>query len=292
MATPSDRRPPAGAGSQLLALLLAAATAGCGGPLAWRSVADFASDVPVGPNITTVRIEIQNGTVGVDVGPAGTVTVAGGVRRAADTKEDLTQLEQMPADLRVVPDPAHPEKLVLRGPVLPPDAKALLAYELRGVRVPADLALEIAVAANGHVMVARREAAIDVSTNRGDFRFEYCHGPVRGRTKQGNVILVDHRGDVELRTDHGDMQAFVREPGTRLQLVTGGGTVQCLVPPDTEFQVDARAEVGKIGNGFGLPVTKPTKYSAALVGARGSGRTEVILRTGEGALSFAPKPFD
>ena len=131
-----------------------------------------------------------------------------------------------------------------------------------------------------------------MDSGRGDLRFEDCRGSLTGRTKHGNVIVVHHRGDIALRTDHGDMQVFVREPGTQLQLVTGGGTVQCLVPADLEFDVDARAETGKIGNGFGLPVTKPTKYSAVMVGQRGSARTKVVLRTGEGALSFAPNRFD
>jgi hypothetical protein len=265
---------------------------GCGGPLSWRSVAEFAADVPIPAGVKTVRIEIQNGTVGVDVGPAGTVTLAGGVLRAADTKEELERLEQIPPGLRVVPDPQRPDTLVLRGPDLPAQAQALYAFELRAVRVPADLALEIAVEANGHAMVRNREAAIEVTTGRGDLRFEDCRGSLSGRTNHGNVIVVHHRGDIALRTDHCDMQAFVREAGTQLQLVTGGGTVQCLVPADLEFDVDARAETGKIGNGFGLPVTKPNKYSAVMVGKRGSARTQVVLRTGEGALSFAPNQFN
>lgn len=267
------------------------ATAGCGGQLSWRSVAEFAAETPIAPAIRTVRIEIQNGSVGVDIGDAGIVAVVGGVRRAADTQEELARLERIPAGLEVVSDPARPDTLVLRGPVLPPDAKALLAFELNAVRVPAGLALEVVVAANGHVTVARRMAATTVTTARGDLHFENCGGPIRARTKQGNVIVVDHRGDLDVRTVVGDMQAFVREPGTQIDLVTGAGTVQCRVPADTGFVVDARAEVGKIGNGFGLPVTKPSKFSAVMVGQQGSGRTKVILRTGDGALSFAPKQF-
>ncbi len=269
--------------------LLLLAPAGCGGPLSWRSVAEFAAEVPVAPGIKTVRIEVQNGSIGVEAAGAGVVSVAGGLRRAADTEEELARLERIPAGLEVVADPARPETLVLRGPVLPPDAKALLAFELRAIRVPADLALEVVVAANGHVTVARREAATTVTTARGDLRFEDCRGSIDARTRQGRVIAFGHHGDLALHTGVGDMQALVREPGTRLLLETGSGTIQCFVPPATEFDVDARAEVGKIGNGFGLPVTKPSKYSAAMVGRQGSGRTKVILRTGDGALSFAPK---
>jgi hypothetical protein len=260
--------------------------------LSHRSVAQLADKVPIGQDVQRIRIEIQNGTVGIgDVLEPGdrTVHCVGGVRRAADTAEQLQQLEQVPIPLTGAMDPSRPGTLVLRGARLAPGTPGLLAYELTGMRVPADLALEVAIEGSGHVIVARRHAALDIRTARGDLRFEHCSAPVSAMTGRGNVIAFDHAGDLDLRTEVGDMQAFVREPGTLLRLYTGKGSVQCGVPPECEFSLDARAEVGRIGADFGLTSETVGRFGAALVGARGSERTKVVLRTGSGHLSFRAK---
>lgn len=263
-----------------------------GGGLGYRSVADLDGKVPIGQEIRRVRIELQNGTVGVaDVLEAGdrTLSFAGGVRRAADTAEQLQELEKVPFQPTHAIDPSQPDTLVLRGARLPPGSTGLLAYELAGMRVPADLALEVVIEGNGHVTVAQRRGAIDVRTGRGDLRFERCSAPVRAKTGRGYVIAFDHMGDLDLHTEVGDMQAFLREPGTLLRLSTGKGTVQCGVPPDCEFNLDARAEVGRIGADFGLSSETVGRYGAVLLGKRGSERTKVVLRTGSGHLSFRAK---
>jgi hypothetical protein len=279
-----------------LALVAAAVVAWAGGTgLGHRSVATMSERVPIGQGIDTVRLEIQNGTIGVDVPLAAiegsTVDYQGGVRRAADTAEQLAELERMPFTLQASPDPARPGTLVLRGPTLPAGSAALLALEI-GVRLPAAIALEVVVPGSGHVTVARRTGSTVVETGRGDLRFEHVAGPVRAETGRGNVIAFDHRGDLDLRTRVGDMQAFVREPGTVLRLVTGQGTVQCGLPETAEFEIDARAEVGRIGADFGLVAEKVGSYGAVLVGARGSKHTKVVLRTGSGHLSFKAKTFE
>lgn len=258
-----------------------------GGGLGYRSVAEWSDKVPIGHGIDTVRVEIQNGRVDVDVseeGAEGVIAYAGGVRRAANGAEELARLEQVPFRLVAEVDAKRAQTLVLRGPQLGRETSGVLALEL-GIRVRADLNLEIAVKENGHVIVARRTGRTSVDTGRGDLRFEHCRGAVRGKTGRGNVIAFDHRGDLRLDTTVGDMQAFLEQPGTELQLTSGEGTVQCGVPADCEFVIDARAEVGRIGSDFGLKAEQ-NGFAAALTGTRGSGRTKVVLRTGKGHLSF------
>ena len=259
-----------------------------------RSVAELADVVPIGHDIEVVRIELQNGTVGVDVPEPGRrepeVAYAGGVRRAASDAAELAQLEQIPIRLVPVADPARPRTLVLRGPELPPGSGGLLAFEL-GIRVPSDLTLEIAVAGSGHITVANRRGRTLIDTGRGDLRFEHCRGPVRAKTGRGMVIAFDHVGDLDLHTVVGDIQAFVAEPAALLRLVSGKGTVQCGVPASCEFDLDARAEIGRIGADFGLVGETVGTYGAALVGKRGSGRTKVVLRTGSGHLAFKEHRF-
>jgi hypothetical protein len=283
-----------GFGALVVAAVVVAWTAG--GELGHRSVDQTSAIVPIGQDVDTVRIEIENGTVNVDVllpgADARVVDYKVGVRRAADTAEQLRELEGIPFTLAVANDAAAPRTLVLRGPVLPPASTALLALELAAVRLPSAIALEVAVRGNGHVTIGHRTGSTSVHTGRGDLRFERCGGPVRADTGRGNVIAFDHRGDLDLSTRIGDMQAFVREPGTTLRLVTGKGTVQCGVPEDVGFALDARAEIGRIGADFGLAAERVGSYGAVLVGERGSRRTKVVLRTGEGHLAFKAKRFE
>lgn len=266
-----------------------------GGGLGHRSVAEAKAQLPIPAGVDTVRIELQNGTIGVDVAldpaAAPAVDYAGGVRRAADTESELRQIEAVAVALTPVDDAARPRTLVLRGPVLPAGVNGLLALDL-GVRIPVGLALEIAIAGSGHVTVANREGRIAVDTGRGDLRFERCRAGVRAKTGYGNVIAFDHEGDLDLFTSAGDMQAFIRKPAATIRLVTGKGTVQCGVPEDCEFDLDGRAEIGKIGADFGLAAEKIGEFGAAVVGKRGSARTRVVLRTETGHLAFRAKRYD
>lgn len=278
-----------GAACAAVALLAVACLGGCGGSLSHRSVDEASTRVPIGPEVKRVRIEVQNGSVGVDQGAGAEAEIAVGVRRAADSEEELRRLEQVPFQLQPTSDPERPGVLILRGPSLPDGSQGLLALEL-GIRLPAALELEVLIRGNGHVVVANRRAAVQVETGRGDLRFEYLHGAVKARTGRGNVIAIDHRGPLDIVTMVGDMQAFVREPDRAINLATGHGTVQCLIPEGLGFEVDARAEVGRIRNRFGVPVERDG-YRASMVGRHGTGGPTIVLRTGQGDLSLAGKQW-
>jgi hypothetical protein len=270
--------------------LAAVSISACGGPLSHRSTAEMADRVPLGQGVRCVRIELDQGTVGVKPGEGRFADYAGGVRRAADTAEDLAKLEQVPFQLTVHADPARPDTLILRGPRLPAGVSGLLSIEL-GMRLPAEIELEVVITGSGHVTVGERAAKTTARTGRGDLRFEACRGAVDAKTGRGMVIAFEHCGDLDIETKVGDMQAFVREPGSLIRLVTGQGTVQVGVPEDTPFDLDARAEVGRIGAGFGLTSETIGSYGAALVGRQGAATTRVVLRTGHGHLAFKPKKF-
>lgn len=276
-----------GLASGLAWVLLAMLPAGC----AHRSVIEFASKVTLPAGKTSIRLEIQDGTIGIAAGPAGEVAFAGGARRAGESAEELARIEAVPLEFRVVDDPAQPTVLVLRGPELPPSTNGILALEL-GVHLPPDLPLELKITGLGHVTLADRAAASRVTTRSGDLRFERCAGGVVGKTGAGNVIAFDHQGDLDIHAGVGDMQVFVRAPANTIRLVTGQGTLQCHVPPSLGFEVDARVDIGRIGNGFGLTATTVADYGAVLVGRREPVGTKIVLRTARGHISLAPKSFE
>lgn len=269
----------------ILALLV---SRGCGGALSQRSIQELAGRLPIGQGVAKVRVELEDGSIEVDSGSERAIVYRGGVRRAADTAEELARLQHVPVELTAAPDPADPTILIVRGPERVAGSTGVFAYELR-LTLPPELALVVKVHNNGAITVAHRAAATEVETGRGDLRFPSCSGGLRGKTGNGSVIAFDHRGDLDLRTKVGDMQALVAEPGDSIRLVTGQGTIQCIVPAELDFEVDARAEIGRAGaKGFGLTSEQVGEFGAVLTGVRGTGRTKIVLRTGSGHISLAP----
>lgn len=260
------------------------ALAACSGGLSHRSLVEMSGDVPIGPEIRRVRLEIQDGTVGVDRQDARAVHFGGGMRRAADTAEGLVAIEAIPVEPKASVDPADASTLVLRGPHLSENGpNGVLAYEM-GLKLPADLELEVVIVRNGGVTVVNRDAPLKVTTGRGDLRFERCKGGTKAFTGRGVVIAVDMEQRVDIESAVGDMQVFVTGPGDLLRLRTGQGTIQCFIPPATGFVCSARAEVGFAGSGFGLEKEKTAQMGMAMTGTRGDGRTKIVLTTGSGYL--------
>lgn len=265
-----------------------------------RSYLEFAGGVDLASAVRLVRIEVENGTVGVLVQPAADgvrVSWKGGIRRAASSADVLAEIERVVGEFTVLADPADASILVVQAPRLPvvPMMPDLALHAVLGVEasvfLPATLPVELKVTGSGHVVITGREAAVSATTGRGDLRLTSCRGPASLRSGNGMTIVDDHVGDLDVQVVVGAMQAFVREPGKSLRLVTRQGDIQCYVPPETSFRVDGRAEIGKVGNGFGLEMRKVGDYSALLTGTRGDGATDIVLRTGSGHLSLNHKVF-
>lgn len=258
----------------------------CDGALSHRSLAEISGNLPIGNGVRKVRVEIENGSVGIDVHAEPVVRFGGGVRRAADTAAELAVLDGVSADLTAAVDPADPATMVVRGPVLVArGAKGVLAYEL-GLHIPANLELEVVVASNGKVTLANRAAFSKVMTGRGDLRFENCRGGIKAQTGRGMVIAFGVAGRIDIESGVGDMQAFVPGPDDLIRLRTGQGTIQCYVPETTGFVCSARTEAGFVGSSFGLPIETTTGYGKAMTGQHGDGRTKIVLSTGSGYLSL------
>ncbi|MEQ1631536.1 MAG: hypothetical protein ABL997_04130 [Planctomycetota bacterium] len=272
----------------LLTLLLSAA---CTGGLEHRSMAPMKGDLAIPPGVTKVRVEIDNGSLDVQLGKGPSITYRGQVRRATDSAEQLQRFEGQGSELTAAVDPQAKDVLVLRGPSRPDGGDlGVLAVELI-LDIPDGLAVALIVRGSGNLAIDTRAAAVELDCGRGDLRMKRTRGPARLHSGRGNVIADDHSGDLDVRVDVGDMQVFVREPGARLRLVTGMGNVQCLVPPAAQFRVEARTQTGKMANGFGLPIEREG-FRSWMTGQRGDGRTELVMHSGKGHLSLSHKTFD
>lgn len=274
--------------------------AACGGSLGHRSVAVLEGSLPIPAGVTEVVVEVQNGSVRVLSHDLPTLVYQGGVRRAGDTAEQLRQLEAVPVVLSAVPDPAAPTTLRVRAPAIPAATdqagEPLAQHAVLGVDVtihlPAALRVAVRVTGSGHLVAENRRADLELATGRGDLRVSGCSGAVQARTGRGTVIVYDHVGNLDVEALAGEMQVFVRQPGEQLVLRTGEGNVQCYIPVDCGFRVDARTQTGKLANGFGLAMERVEKYGAVMRGTQGDGRTAIVLRTGKGHLSLTHKKFD
>lgn len=280
-----DRQLCAARPSVVLAAGVAMAFTAC----TYRATDEIAGSLSIPAGVERIRVELENATLDVGLWSEGEggaqLTFQGGVRMDAEDEHQLQQLQAIEHGLVAETDPDDPTVLVVAGPKTPDGVRGMIAYE-GNLRLSPDVPIEIVIRDNGHVTMIGRRALSKVSTRRGDLRFEDCYGGVKATTGSGNVIAYDHHGDLDIRSQGGDMQAFVIEPGERLTLSTGKGTIQCYMPPATKCEVDARAEIGRIGNDFGFEVTKPTAYSSVMVGKRGGSKTRVLLRTAAGHIAM------
>ena len=276
----------------LLALCLPSLFLGsaCSGGLGHRKVATISGEQAIPQGVTRVEIEFENGSVEVRRGAPQKAAFRGQIRRAADTEAALAQLEATGSDLTFAVDPAAPDLWRITGPERPKGDLGVLAVEVQ-IDLPGELAVSVRVRGSGNLTIDGRDAPIGLDCGRGDLRLEQTRGAAKLHTGRGNVIADDHSGDLDVLADVGDMQIFVREPGTRLRLVTGMGNLQCLLPPDAPFRVEARTQTGKLANGFGLPMERDG-FSAWMIGQRGDGRTELVMHSGKGHLSLSHKVFD
>lgn len=99
-------------------------------------------------------------------------------------------------------------------------------------------------------------------------------------------IVIGHVGNLDLQSRSGDIQAFLRQPADDILLATGRGNVQCHVPREAGFRLDARTEMGKLANGFGLAIQRVQDYGGVMQGTHGDGRTRIVLRSASGHLSM------
>jgi hypothetical protein len=266
-----------------------------------RSMAEMKGELALPEGVRTARVVVQNGSVAVKAGTERKIRYSGGIRRSGATAEILARLEQVPNLLSASADPADPTLLVITAPAIPADADAMrsiLGCEFTLV-LPAEIEVDVQVVGipggigSGHLVVSDRRADVRMSTGRGDMRLENCRGSARLRTGGGMSIVIGHEGNLDLQSRGGDIQAFLRQAADDILLATGQGNVQCHVPRETGFRLDARTEMGKLANGFGLPMERVQDYGGVMRGTHGDGRTRIVLRSASGHLSMThtvPRP--
>jgi hypothetical protein len=267
-----------------------AVLASCGGT--HRDIEKVAGRIPLPANVRSVRLAVGTGSFEVRTHTDPELRYEGLVRRAAGSEEDLQRLLSLRQTV-TVEAAAETGLLLVHPPDLPAGFEArdaMVASEL-AIWLPADVAVDIEVSGSGRLAAGERRAPVRLATHRGELSLSHCEGPAQLRTGSGATLVDWHRGDLAVEAAMGDIQAFVREPGSSIKLVTGLGNVMCFLPPDAGFEADVRTDKGKVANAFGLPVERVQDFGAAMSGRHGNGRTRIVMRSGGGLLALNRKVY-
>ncbi|HEY2865869.1 MAG TPA: hypothetical protein VGJ02_02140 [Pyrinomonadaceae bacterium] len=103
----------------------------------------------------------------------------------------------------------------------------------------------------------------------------------------GTVRATNLRGTADLSTVNGEVVAdFERlENGSKIALETVNGTVNLVIPSDSNATLAAESLNGNIANDFGLPVRKGKYVGRDMKGRLGSGEVSIKLESVNGGLS-------
>ena len=296
----------------LFPLILALSTAACSSSYREEMKVDSV-EVPLPAAVTGVRILLPMGDIilegdevdptpsdgavpdpGGETGMAGeafegrTLRFEGNGYRTAATEAGLERLRAVSMTLRVDSAPDENGVLTLRGPELPAGLDAsdhVVVLQLR-IRCPPGLAVEIELL-RGSFDVRRVEGPLNLDTGYGQIHLRHVHGDAVLRTNHGNVTVDHHRGGVDLEIDVGAVMLWIDELGqSTVRAVTREGNVNVRLDPSEVISVDARTELGRVMNTFGIPIESMGKFGAKMVGTNGMRGGSVILRTERGHVAL------
>lgn len=112
-----------------------------------------------------------------------------------------------------------------------------------------------------------------ISMDLGEFSANDVVGPIRLVTRARDIKLEQFTQSVELETDRGDIELIPGKlPLGAIEVRSGSGKIELLLPEKAGFQLDASAERGDAVNDFGPQIAKQTEgHSATLKGKVGDG---------------------
>jgi len=151
----------------------------------------------------------------------------------------------------------------------------------------------------GDVSLAHIVGQVGLTTSGGSVELEHLDGAVRARTSGGNTHLRDVFGDVDVRSSGGNLRidgvdgaVDARLSGGRTSIVflgdpegeirTSGGSVEVLVREEASFDLDARANGGRVE--IELELERERREKSRVTGRRGPFCPRLKLRTNGGGI--------
>lgn len=130
---------------------------------------------------------------------------------------------------------------------------------------------------NGRISIERCDGGVSVNQKNGDVEVRRVRGHLALRILNGNLRIVEPGSAVDARALSGEMsyRGAVRDDVT---LNSSHGSIQCYVPRDARFSLDAMSHLGSVSSE--LPVNESGG------GGRGQHAPHVSLRSQTGSIAL------
>lgn len=137
----------------------------------------------------------------------------------------------------------------------------------------------------------------DLTMDSGDLHVNSAVGPAHISTRSKDVDLTQVYGDVQVQNSNGSVKLASAAPLGQVQVENHNGEVRLLVPPSSNFSIEAHATHGSIESDFGLSSSSDDKgRSSVTSGQVGKGGPHIVLNTTNNDIQihrgeeFAPLP--
>ena len=139
---------------------------------------------------------------------------------------------------------------------------------------------------NGSVSIVEVNGDIDVTTANAKVACKCTCGHLRARSSNGKIEVGGHEGSVDASTSNGVIKASLDSLGdSGVSLTTSNGRIALELPDQPDADVDIRVENGHIRNDLDLEPAAGSDGAGRIRGRVGKGGTPIRLRTSNGTVS-------
>jgi DUF4097 and DUF4098 domain-containing protein YvlB len=124
----------------------------------------------------------------------------------------------------------------------------------------------------------------EMTMSRGDLRARNLTGPFRLDTRSKDVDLEDTVGDIRIENEHADIEVHPKQMGN-IEVTNRSGGIRLIVPSNSNFEVNARADRGEVDTDFNLARSEDRR-SQTLQGVVNKGGSKVQLNSEHGTISI------
>jgi len=138
---------------------------------------------------------------------------------------------------------------------------------------------------DGPIQIAWVAGDVEARTTGGRIEMRHIDGEVTAKTLGGSIELAQVRGPIVARTERGSVRAsFSESPAGSLE--TESGSIDVLIPTDSNADLDARATRGSVAldAAIGLNGEKGDNF---VVGRINGGGALLLLRTSRGRIHLS-----
>ena len=226
----------------------------------------------------------ENGSIDVETGPAGTISVLATLRNAPRVQyEAIEQGDTVTVEAEVDSGARNAGADIVVS--VPAETEVELKtsngrIEIQGLEAPGTLRTS-----NGRVVMKQLEGDFDARTSNGPIEVTSMEGEATLATSNGPVTLDKVKGAFDVDTSNGNI-SFSGEmtAGGDNRLKTSNGSVTVGLEGTPSVKLDASTSRGEVTNELPIDASKTKKQE--LVGTIGEGEAELVIRASNGSVTI------